>query len=249
VDDDIALLQLEDASDLDAAPIGDVAEVSVGDAVVAIGNAGGRFGRPSVVGGTVSDTSETITASDADGSDRRTLREMIEVQAEIVSGDSGGAIVDADGEVIGVISAGDSGGRFAFDGSAGGTGYAVPVDRAMDIAELVRDGVERDGVYVGSDRAVLGVAIEDATSGFGRLGGTASGATVLQVERGGAADDAGISAGDTIVSIDGAGTGSSDDLRDALQGHHPGDSVEVGWVDAAGDVREATVELGAGAPA
>ena len=257
VADDVAVLQLQDASNMKTVSVGDPSGVNVNDPVVAIGNAQGKFGAPTVVSGYVSDTSKTITAGDG-GSSSETLRDMIEVQADIQSGDSGGPLLDAAGEVIGINSAAEisGGSQFGFDsgsGSSGGVGYAIPIDRALKIAEQIARGDETNGVYVGSQRALLGVGLQaDGSQGSGDFGNRdagSSGAVVEQAQSGSAADDAGIAAGDTIVGVDGRRVGSADELRTAMESHHPGDKVKVEWVDANGESHSATVQLQAGPPA
>ena len=244
VADDIALLQLIDAPRLAAAVIGDPSAVRVDDPIIAIGNAEGRFGVPTVVSGYVSDVSETIVAGGG-GGNSQTLRRLIEVQADIVAGDSGGALINAAGEVIGVNAAAEvSRGRFPNGQRTGGTGYAIPIDRAIEIADQIDDGDESNGVYVGAKRALVGVGLERD----GSLAG-ASGAGVAEVQDGGAANDAGIQAGDVIVSIDGVAVDSGDELREVLRGLHPKDRVEIEWTDGDGELHRATVALGAGAPA
>ena len=259
VADDVAVLQLVDASNMETVSIGDPSEVQVNDPIVAIGNAQGRFGAPTVVSGFVSDVSETIQAGDG-GTDTETLRDMIEVQAEIVSGDSGGPLFNAAGEVIGINSAAEisGGGRFGFGpgsgSSSGGVGYAIPIDRALGISEQISNGDESNGVYVGSQRALLGVGLEasgaQSSPSFGFEGGpVGSGAVVAEVQSGGAADDAGIEPGATIVAVDGNDVASADELRDVMETLHPGDEVRVDWIDSSGNQQRATVELGAGPPA
>jgi S1-C subfamily serine protease len=248
VADDVALLQLQDASNMKTISVGDASDVSVNDPIVAIGNAQGRFGTPTVVSGVVSDVSETITAGDG-GTDAETLRSMIEVRADIQSGDSGGPLIDASGDVIGINTAAEiSGGRFgygsgtAFGSSSGGVGYAIPIDRALEIADQIAAGDESNGVYVGSQRAMLGVGLE--SDAFG-----SAGAVIAEVQSGSAADDAGLEAGDTVVAVDGNGVGSADELRSALEPLHPGDGVQIDWVDGSGASQRTTIELGAGPPA
>ncbi|HZJ25812.1 MAG TPA: trypsin-like peptidase domain-containing protein [Acidimicrobiia bacterium] len=244
VTDDVALLQLENASRLDAAVVGDPSDVQVDDPVVAIGNAQGRFGVPTAVSGYVSDVSETIVAGGG-SAEAQTLREMIQVEADIVAGDSGGALVNASGEVIGINAAADVGrGRFPNGARTGGTGFAIPIDRAVEIAGQVDAGDESNGVYVGSRRALVGVGLERDGSPS-----SVSGAAVAEVQQDGAADNAGIEAGDVIVSIDGVAVDSGDALREVLRGLHPDDRVEIEWVDTLGDLARATVALGAGPPA
>jgi S1-C subfamily serine protease len=264
VADDVAVLQLVDASNMETVSIGDPSDVQVNDPIVAIGNAQGRFGAPTVVSGFVSDVSETIQAGDG-GTDTETLRDMIEVQAEIVSGDSGGPLFNAAGEVIGINSAAEigggglnGGGRFGFGlgsgSSSGGVGYAIPIDRALGIAEQVSNGDESNGVYVGSQRALLGVGLEPSgAQGNGSFGfeeaPVGPGAVVAEVQSDGAAADAGIVAGDSIVAVDGNDVASADELRDVMETLHPGDKVRVDWLDSSGSRQRATVELGAGPPA
>lgn len=257
--DDVAVLQLVDASNMETVSIGDPSEVQVNDPIVAIGNAQGRFGAPTVVSGFVSDVSETIQAGDG-GTDTETLRDMIEVRAEIVSGDSGGPLFNAAGEVIGINSAAEisGGGRFGFGpgsgSSSGGVGYAIPIDRALGISEQISNGDESNGVYVGSQRALLGVGLEasgaQGSPSFGFEGGpVGSGAVVAEVQPGGAADDAGIEPGATIVAVDGNDVASASELRDVMETLHPGDEIRVDWIDGSGNQQRATVELGAGPPA
>ncbi len=259
VADDVALLQLENASNLKTISIGDPSKVNVNDAVAAIGNAKGKFGPPTVVSGVVSNTSKTITAGDS-SSNSETLRDMIEVQADIVPGDSGGPLLNASGQVIGINSAAQSssGSRFGFgsyssSGLSSGVGYAIPIDRAIKIAAQIDKRDESNGVYVGARRAMLGVGLRsDSSQSSGNYeygAGRSSGATVEQVQSGSAADNAGIAVGDAIVSADGTSVASSTELRAALEARHPGDSVVITWVDSSGSTRHAGVKLGAGPPA
>ncbi len=247
VADDVALLQLQNASNMKTITVGSSSNVNVNDAVVAIGNAQGTFGTPTVVSGVVSDTSKTITAGDRDGSNAETLRDMIEVQADIQPGDSGGPLLNAQGQVIGINSAAEStgGSQFGFGPSSysestTGVGYAIPIERALKIANQIESNDESNGVYVGSQRAMLGVGLEADDS---------AGAAVAQVESGSAADSAGITVGDTIVSVDGTTVSSSTELRTALRVNHPGDSVRITWIDSSGATRHASVKLGSGPPA
>jgi S1-C subfamily serine protease len=171
--------------------------------------------------------------------------------------------------VIGINSAAEisgSGSQFGFgpgSGSSsgsgsGGVGYAIPIDRALQIADQIGNGDESNGVYVGSQRALLGVGLEaNASQGYGSFGngndtsgsGSGSGAVVAQTQSGSAADDAGITVGDTVVAVDGHDVSSADDLRAAMESHHPGDEVRIDWVDGSGSSHHATVKLQAGPPA
>jgi S1-C subfamily serine protease len=241
VEDDIALLELEDASDMQTIRTADSSTVSRNDAVVAIGNALGRMGEPSVVAGTVTALHQSITAGD--GVDRESLEDMIRIAASIQPGDSGGALVNADGRVIGINTAADAGaGRYGY--RAGTVGFAIPIEKALEIANQIRTGDSSNGVHIG-DRALLGVVLAGAGEGFGRL----DGATVTDVGSNTPAEDAGIETGDTITALDGEPVGSGEELRTLLHRYHPGDRVRVTWTDTDGQRRRATVTLIKGPPA
>jgi S1-C subfamily serine protease len=117
---DIAVLQLENASGLKTEALGDSSKLSVGDAVVGIGNAGGAGGTPSAAAGTVTALNQSITASDDSSGASERLTGLIQTDANIQSGDSGGALVNSAGQVIGVDTAAASG--FQFGGGQGGSG-------------------------------------------------------------------------------------------------------------------------------
>ena len=247
VADDVALIRINNVSGLDTIPVGDPDGVQVNDDIVVIGNALGRGGEPTSTPGTVVALNRQITATDADGTNAETLANMIQVEADVQPGDSGGALVDNDGTVIGMTTAASVNG-FRFQQSTTGVGFAIRIDKAVGIAEQIKKGDEIDGVHVGG-RALLGVSIT-ADSGFG-FGGSSSGdgALVQGVGDDTPAKDAGIEQGDVIVSIGDETIGSSRDLQDVMNGYHPGDKVSVRWVDASGDTQHATLELIEGPPA
>jgi S1-C subfamily serine protease len=134
--DDVALLQLKDASGLPTVPIGNSTAVKVNDAVVALGNAEGAGGAREVTG-SITGLNRTIKASDegsAAGSE--ILHGMLQTNAEIVPGDSGGPLVNTAGRVIGMDTAALSG-NF---GNQQDEGYAIPIDRAVSITRLIAAG-------------------------------------------------------------------------------------------------------------
>jgi S1-C subfamily serine protease len=245
-EDDIALLQIEDVSGLETAVLGDPSDVEPGDPILAIGNAQGRGGEPEVVAGEVAALDQSVTAGDGSG-DAETLHGMIQVEAAIRSGDSGGPLVNADGEVIGVNTAA-SVGRFQMQ-STPRVAFAIPIDTAMAVVELIDAGDERDGVHIGP-RGLLGVQVERAPDGvpFGD-DEAAEGAVVVEVRSDSPADDAGIENGDVIVAIDGEGIDTGRELVDSLADSHPRDRVTVTWIDDSGNERSATVRLASGPPA
>ncbi|GGU37728.1 S1C family serine protease [Nocardioides albus] len=132
---DVAVLQLADASGLSTVAI-DRDDANRGDEVTAVGNAKGQ-GSLAAADGTVTDPSTSITVDNEDGT-ASSLRNLIETDADVVSGDSGGALLDEDGEVIGMNVA-------ATSGSAEISGYAIPIDTVLDIASQILAGTVGEG--------------------------------------------------------------------------------------------------------
>jgi len=248
VTDDVALLQLQNASGLKTITTGNSSNLSVGQPVVAIGNAGGTGGTPTAVGGTITALDQTIRAGDS-GTLSETLTGLIEANADIQPGDSGGALVDTSGKVIGMNTA-------AAQNDAGPSqGYAIGIDQAISIANQIKKGQASSAIQIGP-RALLGVDVTDGSSsaGGGLFGGSGggsglAGAYVDQVQSGSPAQSAGIVPGDTIVSIDNATISTAQDLSNALLKDKPGDTVTVGWVDAQGTSHSTPVQLTTGPPA
>ncbi|WP_431877870.1 S1C family serine protease [Amycolatopsis sacchari] len=234
--DDVAVLKLKNASGLATVTVGDSSKVAVGDAVVGIGNAGGTGGTPSVAPGTVTALDRSITASDESSGSSEQLRGLIEVNANIQSGDSGGALVNSSGQVIGMNTAASTGYRFGGpEGQAqtgGGTGYAIPVNQALSIARQIQAGTASGTVHIGAS-AFLGVSVADSQSG----------ALVRQVVSGAPADDAGIAAGDTLTGVNGKTVDSATTLTTLMDGLHPGDKVSLTWTGPTGEEHNATVTL------
>lgn len=238
--DDIALLQLEKASGLAVAPLGDSSTVDVGDAVVGIGNAGGT-GTPTTSPGTVTALGRTITATDSSGGNAETLHNLIESSARLQPGQSGGPLYDASGRVVGVNSAGSSssgfGGRSRVGGVAGAAtqGYSIPINDALALVAAIEKGRASDRITIGTP-PMLGVSAGDATGG---------GAVVSGVTPGTPAAKIGLAAGDIIVGIDRAAIDSVADLSAALRTHEVGDKVTVTWTRN-GVTKSATATLIAG---
>jgi S1-C subfamily serine protease len=250
---DVAVLQLEGASGLATAKLGDSTKLSVGDAIVGVGNAGGAGSTPSYAAGSITALNRSITATDEFGGSSERLSNLIQVNAGIQPGDSGGPLVDKDGKVVGMITAGSAGfGGFQF-GNSVGAGYAIPIDNASKLALQMIAGQASSTVHVG-DTAFLGVTVQSGSGaggffGFGPgAGTTASGVTVGNVLPGEPAEKAGLSAGDTITSVAGRTLGSPTALSNLMLGLHPGDKVKVAWTDSAGAAHATTVVLGSGPP-
>jgi S1-C subfamily serine protease len=249
VADDVALVKIQNVSGLDTIPIGNPDNVNVNDPIVVLGNALGRGGDPSAASGTVTALNRQITATDADGTNAETLSNLIQVQADVQPGDSGGALISSDGQVVGMTTAASSNG-FRFQQETAGVGFAIRIDKALSVIKQIRNGEEVDGVHVGS-RGLLGVTLESPSVLPGRGGGSTEsgdGAQVIGVDDG-PAKDAGIQTGDVIVSLGDATITSSSDLSTAINKYHAGDKVEVGWTDGSGDTQHATLKLIEGPPA
>ena len=200
---DLALLQIDDASNLPVAPLGSSSSLAVGDDVVAIGNALALRGGPTVTQGIVSALDRSLdTASGA-------MTGLIQTDASISSGNSGGPLVNAVGEVIGVNSAVASGGAGT---AAENIGFAIAIDQALPVIERLRSGAEA------ADPGYLGVTIEDPSDG-------SRGAVVTGVVPEAPAHDAGLRAGDLVTAVDGVAINGAAALAAAVGDHAPGDAV------------------------
>jgi S1-C subfamily serine protease len=241
--DDIAVLQLSGASGLSTARVDGSSNVSVGDAVTGVGNAGGVGGAPSAVTGTVTALDQTITTQAEGPAASETLNGLIESNANIQAGDSGGPLYNAGGKIIGIDTAAESGGSSV-------AGYSIPISDALSIARQIEGGHATSTITIGYP-GFLGVEVtptaDSAASGYGAGGSAAvQGAGVQGVISGTAAATAGLAAGDTITAVNGAAISSSSALTAALAGHAPGERVTLSWVDASGASTTATVTLGTG---
>jgi len=246
VADDVAVLQLTAASGLQTVSIGNSSSVSVGQSVVGVGNAGGIGGTPSAAGGAVTALNQSITASDAGNDTSEQLNGLIAMNADIQPGDSGGPLVNQSGEVVGIDTAGSS--SFEVQSSSG-SGFAIPINRAIGIAKQIERGQGSATIHVGLT-SFLGVEVQStSSSGFGQGGARESGVTVAGVVTGDPADEAGLSAGDVITSLSGTTITTPSDLTAALITDHPGDTVQIGWTDESGQSHTASVQLANGPPA
>ena len=211
---DVAVLRLEHASGLQPVTIGDSSQAKAGEAVTTIGNAGGNGGTPARTSGEVVALDQSITALDDNGNLEQ-LSGLIEVSAPLKPGDSGGALVDAAGQVIGMDTAGS--GQFRFQQSSN-DGFAIPINRALSIARQIEQGRPSATVHVGKT-AFIGVDIESPAH---RAGARALGALVTSVLPGAPASRAGIVPGDIIYAIEGRTVASPEALTGKLSNMRPG---------------------------
>jgi S1-C subfamily serine protease len=242
---DMAVIQLKDASGLTTASLGDSAATKVGQPVVAVGNAEGKGGTPTSTGGSITGLGQSIVANDELDGTSEHLHGLIQVNADVISGDSGGSLVNSSGQVIGMDTAAEH--LFSLKTPAS-RGYAIPINQALATARAIEASQGSADIHVGAT-AFLGVLISSAQSSQSGQGSTAKGAGVVRAVPGGPVAKAGVIGGDVITSLDGHSVTSSEGLSRLMITHHPGDHVTLGWVTASGQSRTATITLASGPPA
>lgn len=235
---DVAVLKLVNASGLAAVRLGNSSTVQRGHTVTAVGNGGGT-GALVTARGSVTALDRTITVRDEQGGTAR-LRGLIQIDAKLQPGDSGGPLLDRNGRVIGIDTAASVGYSFQATGTEG---YAIPVNRALTLARQIKAGRASATVHVGPT-AFLGVSTQSAAGS----GGVSGGVVVAQVVAGGPADRAGIEPGNVITAVAGRTISSSNALASLVLGKKPGDTLRITWVDPYGNETTAGVRLSSGPP-
>ena len=158
--DDVALLKLTGASGLTSVRVGDSSKVTLHSPVVALGNAGGAGGTPTVTSGSITALNRTITASDAGSGDSETLHNMLQTNAQIAEGDSGGPLANAAGQVIGMNTAANT----QSPGPQGSNeGFAIPINHALAIAHQMAAGNGSAKIRIGQP-AFMGIAVASTSS-------------------------------------------------------------------------------------
>jgi S1-C subfamily serine protease len=280
--DDVALLKLDNATGLATVRFGDSSQVRVGLPVLALGDAEGRGG-VTPAPGSISGLNRSIQASDEGSDTTEDLNHMLETNAQIQQGDSGGALADNAGQVIGMVTAANT--------AAGDTeGFAIPIDSALNIARKIADDQSSSTVYIGLP-GFLGVEVAQSNSanprqqaadeqqsgqnqggpgGAGQGGASqggashacvvggeepsvprgiapaGSGALILGILCGTAAQSQGLAPGDVIISVDGQAVTTPGSLTAITARYHPGAVVSVGWQDINGSRHQARIVLGDG---
>lgn len=205
---DIAVLKVE-AQGLTPATIGDSDKLAVGDTAVVIGNPLGTLGG-TVTDGIISATNRELTINN------RSMN-LIQTNAAINSGNSGGGLFDSNANLVGIVNAKDSG-TTSSGTTIEGLGFAIPINDAMNVAkQLIENGKV-------TDRATLGVYVSQLDQSTSRY---EAGLYVTDVVTGGPAEQAGLKAYDRFVSIDGTDITSYSDLTSVLNKKKVGDEVEV----------------------
>ena len=218
--EDLAVVSVatKDVSDdtmdaISVAKIGSSDDLKIGEQVVAIGNALG-YGQ-TVTSGWVSALDRTVQ------SDSNTYEELIQTDAAINPGNSGGALLNMQGELIGINCA-----KIA-SSSIEGTGYAIPISKAQPILEELMNRKTRDKVSDESQVGYLGVKFADLSREAIQMYNMPSGAFVMDVYPGEAADNAGIQKSDIITKLDGQKVSSKADINDKLQYYSAGEEIEI----------------------
>ena len=209
-------------------PIGKSSDVALGEGVIVIGNALG-YGQ-SASHGIISALDRTIQTLNESTYEIEELGGLIQTDAAINAGNSGGAMLNMKGELIGInVAKGGS--------SVENMGYAIPIDTAEPILSDIANGThtetsetaptEESTIEAGDGDAYLGVSITTVTQDYADYYGIPTGAYVQSVEKGSAAEKAGIRAGDIITAVDGTTVTSASDLKNLISHYTKGDSAEI----------------------
>lgn len=217
--DDIAYLKIKDVSDLETAKLGDSKTIKVGQQVIAIGNALGEF-QNTVTSGIISGTGRSVTASDGSGSNVETLTDMIQTDAAINSGNSGGPLLNAAGEVIGINTATSSTGE--------NVGFAIPISSVKGMLnQLIETGkAERAylGVYTVQITPEVAKAYNLPVSTGEYLYSASSYSAIIKDSP---AAKAGLQDKDIVTAINGVEIGSAGTMSDLIGEYKPGDTVQL----------------------
>ena len=225
---DVAVLKI-DATGLTPATVGDSDSLSVGDSVLAVGNPLGELGG-TVTSGIVSALNRRVTIQ---GTSSTNTMSLIQMDASVSPGNSGGGLFNMNGELIGLVNAKSS------SSDAEGLGFAIPINDAIQVAQdLLENGYVSGRPYMG----ITYIAVTDAQTAA-QLNVNAYGVYVVDVVQGGPADKAGLKAGDRIVSIDGTEIAQKDDLGTLMQQHTAGDTLSI-TVARDGQMQTVSLTLG-----
>ena len=225
---DVAVLKI-DATDLTPATVGNSDNLAVGESVLAVGNPLGELGG-TVTSGIVSALNRSVTIQ---GTSSTNTMSLIQMDASVSPGNSGGGLFNMNGELIGLVNAKSS------SSDAEGLGFAIPINDAIKVAQdLLENGYVSGRPYMG----ITYLAVTDAQTAA-QLNVNAYGVYVVDVVQGGPADKAGLKTGDRIVSIDGTEIAQKDDLGTLIQQHAAGDTLSI-TVAREGQMQTVSLTLG-----
>jgi S1-C subfamily serine protease len=229
---DVAVLKLTGASGLSTVKFASTEKVSVGESIYSVGNAEGTGNLVTAVG-TVGATNQSLTVGSDSSDGTENLSGLIELNSDVVSGDSGGPLFDSTGKVIGMVTAASS-------GSAVVTGYALNIAQVLKVADQIEAGTVSSEIVLGYP-AFAGINIAESSDGS-----TTTGVPVASTFSGYPAANAGIASGDTITAVNGVAVDTATQLSAAIQAHKVGDSVTLTYVDDLGATHSAVITLVAG---
>ena len=225
---DVAVIKI-DATGLTPATVGDSDNLKVGQSVMAVGNPLGELGG-TVTGGMISALNRSVTIQ---GTSSTNTMSLIQMDASVSPGNSGGGLFNMNGELVGIVNAKSS------SSDAEGLGFAIPINDAIEVAQqLLENGYVTGRPYLG----ITYLGVEDAQTAA-QLGVNAYGVYVVEVVKGGPAERAGLQSGDRIVSIDGTEIASKDDLGTLMQKHAAGDTLNI-TIARNGQMQTVSVTLG-----
>jgi S1-C subfamily serine protease len=274
---DVAAIQLENASGLQTVPLGNSSSVKNGDSVLAMGNAEGQS-EIVPAAGQVTGINQTITASDDSTDATETLHGMIQTNADIVSGDSGGALANSSGQVIGMNTAGND----VTFGNQQADGFAIPINTALSVVNQITAGQASSTISLGlppfigvftdgtssNPQTQLQQAQQGESGGFNGFGGgqqscydsnadmpapssaapVNSGTLIIGSICGTPAANAGMTGGDVITAVNGQAISTPDSLLTVLSQYKPGDTVNISWVNLSGHSTTSAIKLAQGPP-
>ncbi len=220
------MLKVDNISGLPTVELGNSSELTVGDDVIAIGNALALEGGPTVTRGIVSGLNRTIDTQDG------TLTDAVQTDASINHGNSGGPLVNSRGQVIGIVDA------IADPSTNQNVDFAIAIDHAKPVIAALKAGQKVKTAYMG----VSGQTLDSGLAGSLKLK-VATGVLVHAVTSGSPADSAGIKKNDVLQSVDGKKLGSAGDLVASVRNHQPGDKVTF-VVNRDGNTQNISVTLG-----
>ena len=225
---DVAVLKI-DATDLTPATVGNSDSLAVGESVLAVGNPLGELGG-TVTSGIVSALNRSVTIQ---GTSSTNTMSLIQMDASVSPGNSGGGLFNMNGELIGLVNAKSS------SSNAEGLGFAIPINDAIQVAQdLLENGYVSGRPYMG----ITYLAVTNAQTAA-QFNVNAYGVYVVDVVQGGPADKAGLKVGDRIVSIDGTEIAQKDDLGTLMQQHTAGDTLSI-TVARDGQMQTVSLTLG-----
>lgn len=218
---DIAILKISNAKGLKAAELGDSKVLNIGQQVIAIGNALGEYDG-TVTSGIISGVGRTVNASSDDGTTKETLTDMIQTDAAINSGNSGGPLVNAQGQVVGVNTAVAS--------EAQGIGFAIPISSVKGILKSIAEGKTPNRAYLGANYISVNPQVQKAYNLNVSKGALIKNRNGKAIISGSPAQKAGLKDGDIITKIDDIEISKNISLGSLIGEKSVGDKVKITYI-------------------